>query len=126
MSEQEFYTKINKVIQTYQPHEVYYPLKSYGVRYIRIETQKLVIACVVLDYMGLPLTTNLISGVVGSSLASAGQIMSRLGDKNVLNLKGYHKAQLIYEVHEGFKTQLKIDYAAIDEFVTRWNEQHDN
>ncbi len=126
MSEQEFYTKINKVIQTYQPHEIFYPLKAYGVRHIRPTMQNLVMTCVVLDYMGLPLTINLVSGVTGSSNASVGQMMSRLGDKNVLNLKGYHKAQLLYEVHEKFKTHLKIAYTAIDNFVNRWNETHDN
>lgn len=124
MSEQQFYKEINKVIQTYQPHEMFFPLKAYGVRHIRPSTIKIILVCVVIDYMGMPLTTNLISSITDTSVASVGQIMARLGDKNVLRLRGYQKARLLYEVHSDFKTQLKLDYTAIDEFVTKWNETY--
>lgn len=125
MSEQEFYTKINRVIQAYQPHEIYYPLKAYGVRYIRPTTKKVTLTCVVVDYMGLPITIALIAEITGMKRTGMGHMLARLGDKNVLNLKGYDKNRLVYEVHSDFKTQLKLDYTAIDNFVQRWNEQHD-
>lgn len=124
MSEQELYSEINLVIQTYQPHEIYFPLKAYGVRHIRTPTSKVTLTCVVVDYMRLPINISLISAITGIPYASTGSIMARLGDKKVLTLKGYTKGRLTYEVHSKFKTQLKLDYTAIDDFVRWWNKKH--
>lgn len=124
MSEQELYSDIHNLIQSYQPHEIYLPLRAYGVRYIRPTTSKVTLACVVIAYMGLPITINLVSAITGMPYPSLSSIMARLGDKNVLNLKGYDKNRLVYEVHEDFITQLKLDYTRIDNFVKKWNDEN--
>ena len=124
MSQKQLFSEINKVIQTYQPHEIYFPLKAYGVRHIRATTSKVTLTCVVLDYMGVPITISLVSGITGIKKSGIGHMLARLGDKNVLKKKGYSKASLLYEVHEDFKTQLKLDYTSIDEFMIKWNETY--
>jgi len=126
LSEHELFSEINKVLHTYQPHEVFYPLKAYGVRYIRPPSMKVTLACVVLDYMRLPVTIRLIVGITGLPYPSTSSIMARLGDKNVLNLKGYDKNKLSYEVHPDFKSHLKLDFTEVDKFVSRWNAEHGN
>ena len=116
--------EIKILLDSYQPHEIYYPMKSYGIRYIRPSTMILTMACVIVDYMGLPITINLMASLVEKSKSSTSHVMARLGDKKVLNLKGYNKNMLIYEVDNKFKTQLKMDFTIIDNFVKRWNETH--
>lgn len=120
------YEEINVLLDSYQPHEIYYPMKAYGIRYIRPTTMKLVMACVIVDYMGLPITINLMASICEKSKSSTSHVMARLGDKKVLNLKGYTKNMLTYEVDNKFKTQLKMDFTIIDNFVARWNDSHDN
>jgi len=110
MTEREFIDKIKKEMDGLDNSFIYYPLKEYGVKKIHSNTLNVLKCCIVLKINGVKyITVNLISAILDRDNVSTTLILRGLGDKNVLDLKGYMGKQLAYVIHDEFIKGLKIE-----------------
>ena len=123
MNIEEVFKEVSDAIVLIDNFEVYYPLRIWGLKIIRQETMDTMKYALILDYLNFRSTTPLISWLFGSEkgLSNINQIMSRLGDKNVLNNIGYGESlkdksarTLTYEVNKAFLEMLRIDFSKFD------------
>ncbi|MBD3196775.1 MAG: hypothetical protein GF317_17085 [Candidatus Lokiarchaeota archaeon] len=96
-------------------HLIYIPLRRYGLKFIQGQTVSNVKLAFIMDRLGLPITINLFSFLSGKKRSNVYSTLQGLGDKNVLNLIGYQKNALVYQVHPTFLEGVKgIDYTRLD------------
>lgn len=124
MKFKELVTEIVDIANGIYDHEVFFPLKKYGVRRIYDIHKELMKYIIVIDGLGFPITTHMVCECRGEYTLSrrnaTGSILSKLGDKNVLDLMGYgQRGMLLYQVHKEFQKLIKIDYTKINKLRTR-------
>jgi len=120
-----------KIIEYYNRIEdwlIYFPLKQLKLKHIYPPTINTVKYCIVLDYMGLPINSTIVTyfqhgELRKNSIQSA--ITNRLhmlASKRILRLDGYGKSNiLIFSLHLDFIELLKIGF--LDEII-EWREEY--
>jgi len=68
-------------------HKVYFTMKELKLRRIRTETVDMMRACLAIHHSGLPITTELISILLGKTRGYLAGSLHGLGDKQCLTLK---------------------------------------
>jgi len=109
MNEKEFRIMINNTVLLIEDYHVFYALKEYGIKGVRKATSDAVKICICLDYLKMYITGELISFIKSSNSKGVHELLHRLGDKKILNLHGYNKHMLLYEMNIEFKAILRYD-----------------
>ena len=117
MEMNEFIELIKESSNLIYNHEIFYSLKSYGVRRIRKEQINVLKVCLILDYIGLPITISFIDSVLGFKHDTSNMILARMGSKNIVLLVGYgYRGCLIYKLISTFRDKyIRIDYSLFDD-----------
>ena len=122
MTDPEIIIKVKEFIDKIDDWLIYYPLKELKLKKLYPSTIRTVKHCIVLDYMGLPINTNIICYFTKEGATALVNKLHMLASKRVLFLKGYGKhGILIYELHPMFIAILKI--GVLDEII-EWREDY--
>ena len=122
MIDEEIEIKLRYFISKIEDWLIYYPLKELRLKRIHAATVKTLKYCIVLDYMGLPVNSVMISHFSKDHPIGILNRLHMLASKRVLFLKGYGRQDiLMYQLHPDFIEVLKI--GILDE-ITDWREDY--
>ena len=120
LTQDQLKEKVIDYMSRIEDYLIYYPLRELKLKHIRDKTIETIKCCIVLDYIGLPITINLVSFILEVAHTSVSARLHVLGDKRVLLLKGYtERSEMCYELYPAFDSILKI--GLLDEII-EWRE----
>lgn len=88
-------------------HCVYYALREYGVKRIKVPTRELTRECLALHYVGLPITVRLLEEIHRPT-SNLYNLLHRLGDYKVITLVKDDKKTLRFVMNPLFLNKLKL------------------
>lgn len=111
MNVEEVINEIKRISSNIENSTVFFEMRRWGVKYIVPETVEMMKVILTLDYLGLPITTNIVSNIMDKEYNTTISSLHRLGDKDVISLDNEGK-HLTWKVNNEFKKNLdgKIRY----------------
>lgn len=122
MNPEIIFNKVKEYMNKIDNSLVYYPLKEFRIKHIRTKTIETVKCCIILDYIGMPITSGIVAYILNIKHDYINNRLHILGDKRILFLKGYGDYNmLVYELHPSFESLLKI---GLLEEIIEWRENN--
>jgi len=109
MNEREFINMVKTEMDRIDNSFIYYPLREYGVKRIAISTIEVIKCCLVIEKVMPYITIKIVSTILDRDDRTTLMVLRGLGDKNILDLKGYIGNALAYKINDSFKKLLKIE-----------------
>ena len=128
MNYEEFRKEVEKISMGIYPHEIYFPLKEYGIKHITNPTVSRLKICIILWRLNIPIVISLVQDLEGANNPnSVSSTLAKLGDKRVLYLLGYedrkYGSRLVYTINSDFAELLNMNFDKIDSLRKRLDEE---